>query len=938
MTRTVRALARALALAVALAGLQLPAATTAPAAAADPAAFRPGSIISDALFFDGSAMTAADVQRFLELRRPTCTEGFVCLKDYVAPTTAQPAEPGLCAGYAASPGESAATIVAKVGVSCGISQKALLVTLQKEQGLVTAAAPAASRYRTAMGFGCPDTAPCDAQYYGFFNQVYRAARQFKRYAANPASYSYRAGRANTILFHPSGAACGTSSVFIENQATAGLYTYTPYQPNGSALANLYGTGDGCASYGNRNFWRDYTDWFGSTQVGSSLVRTAGDPRVYLVTLDRKHLVADVETLDSLSSLGAVGYVAQSFLDSRPTGVGLGRFVRDRAGLVYLVDRGWAFQVRDCAQLATWGARCEDYATMQLTDTQMSGFVKAGPLADAVVTPEGKRFVIEQGRRREAADEASVALATVPPTATIALREAALATLPYGPPLVRPGLVVRNRATGADALVDDGGTFAVAAGIASSTSLGSALGVRLLDPQSHDQLAARSGTVAGVVRTPDGVALGLTPGAPVRLAADQLAQHAAGAPTVSARVVAALGSSTAGLVFTRTPAAPELFLASARTRRPVASMDTVSAVLGPLPLHVVVVSAEVLAAVPAGPAVLTPGRVVKATGAPELFLVDGLASKVFVPTFDVLESLGVAGWSEVPAADLAGYAAATHPLGTALRCPDVRLVGVGGGVATADVTAFDASGVPATTLDAATCARLPRRGDVGAAPLWLRSTTSTDLALAAGGTRRAVDAMSTVYGVTGESRLVVVQAAPAQVAALPSGAPVLAPGRLVKAQGAPEIYLVDGAARAVFLPSLAVSDALGLSGWTEVPGAALAPYVRVAAPLGSALSCGTARFVGSGGRLHRLPTAEVDASGVPRTVLFPGTCAALPSVPGTGPVFVRSYDADTVYLASGGQRRTVPSMSRLYELTQGRAPVIAVVAPTTLASVPLGAPA
>ena len=26
-----------------------------------------------------------------------------------------------------------------------------------------------------MGYGCPDTAACDAQYYGFFNQVYSAA-------------------------------------------------------------------------------------------------------------------------------------------------------------------------------------------------------------------------------------------------------------------------------------------------------------------------------------------------------------------------------------------------------------------------------------------------------------------------------------------------------------------------------------------------------------------------------------------------------------------------------------------------------------------------------------------------------------------------------------------------------------------------------------------
>ncbi|MFZ1523014.1 MAG: hypothetical protein WAS94_03260, partial [Candidatus Saccharimonadales bacterium] len=41
---------------------------------------------------------------------------------------------------------------------------------------------------------------------------------------------------------------------------------TPYRPNQAALNNLYGTGDGCSAYGNRNFWRFYTDWFGSTRA------------------------------------------------------------------------------------------------------------------------------------------------------------------------------------------------------------------------------------------------------------------------------------------------------------------------------------------------------------------------------------------------------------------------------------------------------------------------------------------------------------------------------------------------------------------------------------------------------------------------------------------------------------------------------------------------
>ena len=82
--------------------------------------------------------------------------------------------------------------------------------------------------------------------------------------AFPNSYNYVAKRNNYIYWNPN-YSCGNSSVYIENQATAALYIYTTYRPNQAALNNLYGSGDGCSSYGNRNFWRIFTDWFGSTQ-------------------------------------------------------------------------------------------------------------------------------------------------------------------------------------------------------------------------------------------------------------------------------------------------------------------------------------------------------------------------------------------------------------------------------------------------------------------------------------------------------------------------------------------------------------------------------------------------------------------------------------------------------------------------------------------------
>jgi len=237
-------------------------ATPSPGNAADLRGFDPGNIMSDEVFFDKSTMTEAEIQQFFAARIGACSPGATCLINWRGDTWSRAAD-AQCGSYQGAASESAARIVYKVAQACGINPRVLIVTLQKEQGLVTSKNPSASAWRAAMGYGCPDTAPCDAQYYGFYNQVYKAAWQFKRYAVNPGGFRYRAGQWNTIQWHPS-ASCGSSSVYISNQATAGLYNYTPYRPNAAALAAGYGTGDSCSTYGNRNFFSYFTDWFGPT--------------------------------------------------------------------------------------------------------------------------------------------------------------------------------------------------------------------------------------------------------------------------------------------------------------------------------------------------------------------------------------------------------------------------------------------------------------------------------------------------------------------------------------------------------------------------------------------------------------------------------------------------------------------------------------------------
>lgn len=237
--------------------------------------FQPGNIISDQNFFNQDSMSEADIQAFLESKNCKPRDSSPCLEDFsVSTPTVAAVGDGHCAQYSGGANESASRIIWKVAQACRISPAVLLVLLQKEQSLITS--PNAYGYARAMGWGCPDSGPgysanCDANYFGLFNQVYKSAWQFRQYTLYPVAIpgggtrQYSIGT-RSIQYHPN-PACGAANVNIQNQATANLYLYTPYIPNAPALQDqyLYGESpDACSSYGNRNFWRIYSDWFGPT--------------------------------------------------------------------------------------------------------------------------------------------------------------------------------------------------------------------------------------------------------------------------------------------------------------------------------------------------------------------------------------------------------------------------------------------------------------------------------------------------------------------------------------------------------------------------------------------------------------------------------------------------------------------------------------------------
>lgn len=225
--------------------------------------FEAGNLISDSRMFDGDAMTTAQVDAFLDKHGAKCGSNPLCLANYTA-STPKRAATKYCAALPAGTKRTAGRIITDVAVACDINPEVLLTMLQKEQGLITTTSPTKKKLDQALGFGCPDFLGCDPKYAGFAQQIYNAGNRLQEYGDPKAGYTFRAGGTYQIQYSPY-AFCGAATVKIANRATAALYNYTPFTPTQAALdagASAV-VDDVCASYGNRNFFRNHSQWFGT---------------------------------------------------------------------------------------------------------------------------------------------------------------------------------------------------------------------------------------------------------------------------------------------------------------------------------------------------------------------------------------------------------------------------------------------------------------------------------------------------------------------------------------------------------------------------------------------------------------------------------------------------------------------------------------------------
>ncbi len=388
--------------------------------------WKAGRIIDDAIFNNNTSMNVSQIQQFLNVKMPACdnwgtqpyagttrrayseakgvTFPLTCLKDYYENTSTlqnnlsgQPVPPGA---------KSAAQIIWDVSQQYGINPQVLIVLLQKEQNLILDDWPWPVQYRSATGYGCPDTAACDSQYFGFYNQVSNAARQFKRYANYPNEYNFATNTSNNIGYHPSGS-CGSSSVFIQSQATASLYNYTPYQPNQAALNNLYGEGDSCSAYGNRNFWRLFTDWFGLT-YGTRILKKDGDPAFYLYNDGKRLLIPSYEVYLAygFDRIG-VTPVSSSYLDGLQNGGTLTVLSQSKGGAVHLVARGKRYIIANYQVCTDWGLSCSDPGVVKTLDDEVLNIPYYNAYLQPLMSNNGAIYRMIDGKKQPFLNTAAI---------------------------------------------------------------------------------------------------------------------------------------------------------------------------------------------------------------------------------------------------------------------------------------------------------------------------------------------------------------------------------------------------------------------------------------------------------------------------------------------------------------------------------------------------
>lgn len=258
---------------------------TAQAQTAAEAGFSMNTIIGDDQMTDYLSMSVGRIQEFLN------------------------AQTGALDTYVDSDGRSAAQEIYDAAQTYQINPKVLIVTLQKEQSIISDPNPTQREFDYALGYGCPDSSPCNPIYKGFGIQIAKAASAFRRWIDNVAIGDHITTNAIATLWGPGltnnyicdsggsndsgrGLCVRNSTIQITptNAATAALYTYTPH-PGGNYLF--------------WTIWKNFNFNMRRVYPDGTLLQAKGSKDIYIIQNGTKRRFATQNVLLASSTLKKV---------------------------------------------------------------------------------------------------------------------------------------------------------------------------------------------------------------------------------------------------------------------------------------------------------------------------------------------------------------------------------------------------------------------------------------------------------------------------------------------------------------------------------------------------------------------------------------------------------------------------------------------------------
>ncbi len=336
--------------------------------AQDAFGFDPNNLISDERFSDTATLGGAEgIQKFFESR------GSV-LGNTSADFLVKLREPGDIDLKSRLPDprpnlgrlRTAAELVFDAATSAGLNPQVVLVTLQKEQTLITGKFEGERDLQRALdralGFGCPDEGGCQDIFLGFYFQLFGnfdagGNRYIGMAASLTRSFNFevsgvRVGRGpmvdaqnnafgngnrvrtsrqgNTITLEntvgPPNNAPATQSITLSNFATTALYRYTPHVYNG-----------------NYNFYRFFTAWF--RYPNGTLIVTTSEPRTYVIDNGLKRAISSLVIAQrGLNATSTVNLSSLEFADYL-----LGDVMPPKDGTILKNSSGQTFLIEDSSR-------------------------------------------------------------------------------------------------------------------------------------------------------------------------------------------------------------------------------------------------------------------------------------------------------------------------------------------------------------------------------------------------------------------------------------------------------------------------------------------------------------------------------------------------------------------------------------------------------------